>query len=467
MRPYFLIAFIACAFNRLNAQEYFPPRDFIISSKVFKSERKVSVYLPFGSETADSLQSFAVAYVFDGQFSPYTEMVSSISRYAASSGIGIPLIVVGIHTEKRWEEFVPAVENDQIVPNEAAEQLSQFLSEEVEPLITSKFHTTPFRLGVGHSLGGTFVMHEIMKPNSLFQAVIAVSPNLTMYNEFMVQRGEVLFQQTLKAPLFVYAAGGTSGSMESNFSHSLANLNKAFISNPNANIFWEYEQLEGENHMSTFVPTFNKGYAALSSRLLLTDDNLQKVSEDTTHLVQDLRAFYAEQSRLGRVEKTLNVEELMLISKQAMDLEAYDGAVVLAKESLKLLATDPRKEKEKKELTKQLERRIQWCAFNALAANGKKLFEQKDYKAAAEYYKKAFDTGEMNGTHPVRIASVSALAQAGELELAFKQLELLAEFFELGGNGAFLYNPYCEPLKSDPRWEKYMKRLEENGKKYR
>lgn len=467
MKNFTLFALFISVLRFVDAQDFYPVREYVVQSKVFKSKRTISVYLPFGSDTADSLQSFAVAYVFDGQFSPYTEMVSSISRYAAASGIGIPLIVVGIHTEKRWEEFVPAIENDQIVPNESAEQLSQFLSEEVEPLITSKFHTTPFRLGVGHSLGGTFVMHEIMKPNSLFQAVIAVSPNLTMYNEFMVQRGEALFQQTLKAPLFVSVAGGTSGSMESNFSHSLANLNKAFISNPNANIYWGYEQLEGENHMSTFVPTFNKGYAALSSRLLLTDDYLQKLSEDTTHLVQDLGSFYAEQSRLGRVEMTLNVVELMQISKQAMDLEAYDGAVVLAKESLKLLATDTRKEKEKKELTKQLERRIQWCTFNALAAKGKKLFEQKDYKAAAEHYKKAFDTGEMNGTHPVRIASVSALAQAGELDLAFKQLELLAEFFELGGNGAFLYNPYCEPLKSDPRWEKYMKRLEENGKKYR
>lgn len=467
MKNVTLFALYISVLQFVAAQDFYSAREYVVQSKVFKSKRTVSVYLPFGSETADSLQSFAVAYVFDGQFSPYTEMVSSISRYAAASGIGIPMIVVGVHTEHRWEEFVPAVENDQMVPNEAAEQLSRFLKDEVEPLITSKFHTTPFRLGVGHSLGGTFVMHEIMKPNSLFQAVIAVSPNLTMYNEFMVKRGAAMFQQTLNAPLFVYAAGGTSGSMEISFSQSLARLNEAFLNNSNANIYWEYEQLVGENHMSTFVPTFNKGYLSLSSKLLLTDDHLQRLSDDTTHLLQDLGAFYAELSRLGRVEKTINVEELELLSKQAMDMEAYDGAVVLAKESLRLLSSDSRKEKEKKELAAKLDNRIKWCEFNALAAKGKKLFEQKDYKASAEYYKKAFDTGEMKGTHSVRITSVSALAQAGELDLAFKQLELLADYFELGGNGSFINNPNCEPLKSDPRWEKYMKRLEDNGKKYR
>ena len=158
--------------------------DQTIHSKVFNGDRSLSIYLPDRySEPGDSLVRFPVMYLFDAQFQPYFSMVTSMMDYYEQSGMGVPLIVVGIHTEDRWNEFAPIPANEQKGQNEGSNQLHNFLTDEVFPLIDSLYRTTSFRIGVGHSLGGTFVVDEALHQPSIFQAIIAASPNLTMDGE--------------------------------------------------------------------------------------------------------------------------------------------------------------------------------------------------------------------------------------------------------------------------------------------
>jgi len=73
----------------------------------------------------------------------------------------------------------------------------------------------------------------------------------------------------------------------------------------------------------------------------------------------------------------------------------------------------------------------------------------------------------IRATHIVRMGAVPVLAQAGEIEEAFEQLDLLANKFELGSNGAFINDPLCKPLHKDKRWKKLMDKLAKNGELYR
>lgn len=61
-----------------------------------------------------------------------------------------------------------------------------------------------------------------------------------------------------------------------------------------------------------------------------------------------------------------------------------------------------------------------------------------------------------------RINAVEVFAQVGKTEEAFKQLELLANHFELRGSEIMTGNTALNSLHKDKRWKKYMKILDEN-----
>ena len=137
-------------------------RDYIIESKVFNEKRTISVFLPNAYNTGDSTKKFPVAYLFDGQFQPYFLMVNSIMSYYEQTQQGIPMIIVSIHAKNRWDEFVPICDGQVIKSVEGADKLTLFLSNEVIPLIDSIYRTNNFKIGIGHSLGGTYVINEVL-----------------------------------------------------------------------------------------------------------------------------------------------------------------------------------------------------------------------------------------------------------------------------------------------------------------
>lgn len=450
-----------------NAQEKPEYQDISFESVVFSGERKLSVYLPAAYFKEDAPSRFATVYLFDGQFEPYLSMVSSMISYYAQTGEGISLIVVGIHTDQRWGEFVPLPEQSGQEKEGGAAQLSQFLAQEAIPLIDSLYRTSDYRIGVGHSLGGTFVLQELFRDNSLFNAVIAVSPNLTMYGEQIVHQAEAWYQRTPESMRFAYCTAGTEWDMERDFQKSLLHLDSITRLKAPSGMTWQCRILPGQNHMTTFVPTFNDAYLVLSGKLMLLNDELVRLAEDPIYPVaEDLRNFYAHLSTFCGREEQLSPD---LVLTHARTLAEYDnaaGAADLCILALEMLETTDLPAGDRKEKEKDIRSLLERSQFNALAAKAATLAEAKNYSEAAAVYTQAFDMNLIKATHHVRIAAVPVFAQAGDKESAFKQLELLTNTFKLGGNGSFIDNPLCAPLHSDPRWEKYMTRLEKNGNLY-
>ena len=234
--------------------------DYIFDSEIFQEERTISVFIPEAYNSSDSTAKYNVAYLFDGQFQPYFSMISSIMSYYEQTNEGVPLIIVSIHTTNRWGEFVPLCEEEKTENIEGADKLSLFLKNEVIPLIESNYRTTNFKIGIGHSLGGTFVINEIIKDNSLFNAVIAVSPNLTMCNQQIIKKAKEFYIANLDNRRFIYTTAGTVGDMENNFRESLVQLDSITTKMHLKKMYWNYEVQDGHNHMTTFVPTFDAGY---------------------------------------------------------------------------------------------------------------------------------------------------------------------------------------------------------------
>lgn len=442
--------------------------DYVFDSEVFNDERTISVFIPESYNSGDTTRKFNVAYLFDGQFQPYFSMVSSITSYYEQTNEGIPLIIVGIHTKNRWGEFVPLCEEETTQSIEGADKLTLFLKSEVIPLIESTYRTTRFKIGIGHSLGGTFVINEIVRDNSLFNAVIAVSPNLTMCNEQIIKKAKEFYTSQPNNLRFIHTSSGTVGEMENDFRNSLTRLDSITTKANLEKMYWNCDILNGDNHMTTFVPTFNAGYLELSSKLSLLDEGLLQMADDSTaSIVVQLNEFYKNLSNFSTEEHTLSIDQIM---KHATTLAQYGknrACIKLCDYAILKLEDEDISTEKKKEVSEMIKSRKIRAEFNALAQKATILATSGDYKAASKLYKEAFDLNLIRATHIVRMGAIPVLAQAGEIEEAFKQLDLLANRFELGSNGAFINDPLCEPLHKDNRWKKLMDKLAKNEELYR
>lgn len=449
----------------LKAQPDTISRNYTIQSTVFGTKRTFSVFIPEAYKK-DTSKRLAVAYVFDGQFEPYFTMVSSIMSYYEQTGEGVPMIVVGIHTNNRWEEFVPVCPEEQPADDKGAHLLTQFLQKEVDPLIRSTYRTAGFTVGIGHSLGGTFVLQELYKDSSLFDAVIAVSPNLTMCNEKITTDAIQFLTKNPDSRKFAYTTCGTNWDIEKMFGESLFRMDKAMRKLRPNNPFWYCNKLENLNHMTTFVTSFDAGYRVLSGKMTLLDDPLEAMAKDTTaRMPEKLIAFYKELDIFTHESHPLTLELMLSYSAKLSEIGAYRGCLEMCDYITTLLDTASLSRHERKEIEETISNRQLRARFNLLGEEARQEAFRSNYQKAAELYLQAFDLNLIRATHPMRMESVAALAQAGKTEEAFTQLELLANTFELQGNSFFINDPRCNPLHQDKRWNKYMDKLAKNAER--
>jgi predicted alpha/beta superfamily hydrolase len=437
-----------------------------ILSKVFNDERKISIYLPQIIEK-DTNRKFAVAYLFDGQFAPYTTMIKGMMEYYSQTNNNLPLIIISIHTKDRWNEFVPKSSIDSVNNNLFyTSKLSEYMEKEVFPLVESKYKTLPFRLGIGHSLGGTYLLYETFKVNQLYNAIIIASPN-TIYNDNeLINYGKSFLSNHPEKKSFIYITSGTEGEMENSFRKGTEELNLFITKKEFNDLNWSFSLLKGQNHMSTFPRTFNDGYLALSLKWNISNENLDKFKNlKNEKLESEIKKCFIEKSMFRGTEVKYSVTNLIylqdLIYRNTKD---YETIIAINDLALKLYETDVDLIKSKEETKKELDQRMQFSKFNLYASEADKMFKKRKFEKSCDLYRLAFKQNIKKGTYLQRMNSVNTFAHCGYIDEAFEQIELLANYFKLKGNGAFINDKKLTSLHHDPRWLEYMNILEQNAK---
>jgi len=117
-------------------------------------------------------------YLLDGSAHFYST-VGIIQQHSQANGNGtLPeMIVVAIENTNRVRDFVPSNNLDN--PNPFIE----FLSSELIPHIDKNYKTAPYKMLVGHSLGGLAVIDILTNFSELFNAHIAIDPSMWYDNE--------------------------------------------------------------------------------------------------------------------------------------------------------------------------------------------------------------------------------------------------------------------------------------------
>lgn len=397
----FLFSF-SCIEYAISQEGHHPKiAEYEIDSKVFGGKRLVSVSTPVGYAEKDTNTKYLVAYLFDGQFTPYFNMINSVIQYYSQVGDGVPMVVISIHTENRSLEFTPKANHPETVEGwegrcGSADKMTAFLREEVIPQVEEKYNVHPYRLGIGHSLGGTYVMTEILKNKSLFNAAIAISPNMLYDTEQVVEQGKRYFRAEPNARAFIYCSAGDQGKMENSFRVSLEKLHADAQENLPKKMTWTYEMLKGDSHMSTFLPTFDNGYLAFSEKWILTETKMNALTESNQPLL-DFENFFAQISDFAGFDYRPNSNDY---NDFAYTLDYFDKqnlAIEVLNKAISLFPTDANLYDSRGEMFEKLGQDKEAHASFALALKtleqNKSIYDEESY----QYYLNTF-TGNMERT---------------------------------------------------------------------
>ena len=184
---------------------------FSLASEILGEERAYWVYLPASyNDSTYAPQRYPVLYLLDGDV--HFHSASGVVAFM-STVIQIPqLIIVAIPNTNRTRDLTPThskigedgKELAFLKPSSGGNTFLQFIRDELFPEIESTYRTLPYRILVGHSLGGLLALHALLDAPEMFQSYIAIDPSLWWDNQTLAHRAENRFKDAQERRGSVY-----------------------------------------------------------------------------------------------------------------------------------------------------------------------------------------------------------------------------------------------------------------------
>lgn len=342
-----------------------------LASKILQEKRKVWVHLPASyRQEGAAKQRYPVVYLLDGE-SHFRSVVGMIEQLSTVNGNTVcpEMIVVGIPNTKRLRDLTPtpgggmipsAGDSTRRKNSGGGERFTAFIERELMPYIDSLYRTEPYKVFIGHSLGGLLVINTLIHHPKLFNAYVAIDPSMWWANQQLLKTAQqvVASQQYTGKTLFVGIANtiesaqmdtlrvqaDTSGLTK--HIRSILALNRLLKANSRQNgLRYQAKYYDLDDHSS--VPLITE-YDALhfifaSYRLRLTDpdyeeDNTQLADKLTTHfraatrqlgylvkppesLVNELGSYMVSQQKFKKAESLLKLN----VVNYPTSFNAYDS----------------------------------------------------------------------------------------------------------------------------------------------
>lgn len=166
-------------------------------SDILKEKRPVWVYSPPFDTSYFTKPAYPVLYVLDGD-GHFTSLVTMIEQLSMVNGNTIlpKMIIVGIPNTRghRTRDLTPNVSAFDKTSG-GGESFAAFIEKELVPYIDKNYATAPYRVLMGHSLGGLFAINALMKHTPLFNAYVAMEPSMFSDNDKLLAQTSALLQQ--------------------------------------------------------------------------------------------------------------------------------------------------------------------------------------------------------------------------------------------------------------------------------
>jgi uncharacterized protein len=258
-----LFAAITVAANAQNDESILIGKKTTIFSSILKENRKIWIYNP--GQTAIipiADKRYPVVYVLDGE-SHFLSTVGMIQQLSQANGNAIlpEMIVVGIENTNRSRDLTPSM----VTPDNHAKvnPFMNFLETELMPYVDKNYNTAPYRILVGHSLGGLTAIDILTNSPKLFNAYIAIDPSMWYDEEKFLNnaisripkenlQGTRLFIGTANTmPVgMTLAALGKDHSAETQHIRSIFKLDNFIKGHSNTGLKYSLKYYENESHVS-------------------------------------------------------------------------------------------------------------------------------------------------------------------------------------------------------------------------
>ena len=267
-RSHLLITIIVCCGSMfsLNAQQRYGQAKVKITydsvrSNVLGETRKISIYKPeVFPEYAEAVSP--VIYVLDGEY--YADYVATMINLMCERFVTMPPItVVGIEnigsgSIDRNRNMTPLIAKDSSTfkTSGGAENFIKFIREELFPFVEKDHKKTPYRVIVGHSLGGLLVMHSFLKHPGMFNAHLASDPSMWMdRNAYMQIVGEAINKmQAYDGSLFISTMNSP------NLVRNARKVDSLLKSKSPTGLSYQFMEYLKEDHLTVYFKSFYDGF---------------------------------------------------------------------------------------------------------------------------------------------------------------------------------------------------------------
>jgi uncharacterized protein len=175
-------------------------------SATLKESRKYFIYTPPSyNSTSYFPQKYPVIYLLDGDahFHSVTGLIQHLGT-GINNNFHIPeMIVVAIINTNRNRDLTPTPISDFGGGNPG---FFTFLKTELIPHIDSAYRTAPYRILVGHSLGGITAINALYETPGTFNAYVAIDPSLWYDNQLLLKKARSYFEKAKLENKFLFVA---------------------------------------------------------------------------------------------------------------------------------------------------------------------------------------------------------------------------------------------------------------------
>lgn len=178
-----------------------------VYSNILKENRQIWVHIP-ESNSPDGIfekQRYPVIYLLDGWEPGFSVTASIVEQLSGGSGnLAFPkMIVVGIPNTDRTRDLTPThtvltppgMDSAEAGRSGGGEKFIAFMEKELMPHIDSLYPTAPYKIFIGHSLGGLLSVYTLINHTSLFNAYVAIDPSTFWDNQIVLKQAKEAFEK--------------------------------------------------------------------------------------------------------------------------------------------------------------------------------------------------------------------------------------------------------------------------------
>jgi uncharacterized protein len=283
-----------------------------IRSGALKEYRKFLVHTPRSySDTTFLPQRYPVLYLLDGDahFHSVTGLLQILGSGVNATFLMPEMIVVAISNTDRMRDMTPtysAIGADGkpgqvqfFKTSGGMASFFQFIKTELIPHIERSYRTAPYRVFIGHSLGGITAINALYTTPETFNAYVAIDPSLWWDDGVLLKKAQSHFSKPGLAgrTLFLAQAKASSTNPDdtTNGFHSRAMLlfNRILESDNRSGLRYAYKYYPSDDHGSV---AFIAEYDALRFIFDGYKVDLGKALDDTAYITKH---FDEVSERLG------------------------------------------------------------------------------------------------------------------------------------------------------------------------